>query len=449
MEQNTELFERMPVPRAVASLAVPTIISQLIVMVYNLADTFFIGQTNDPDKVAAASLAYVLFFMLNAVANLFGIGGGSLISRLLGADKKNDAASVCSFSFYGTIAVTLIYCICCYVFMEPLLYAIGASINTIEYAYSYTFWVVVIGGIPSALAMTLSHILRSEGHGKKAGFGLSMGGILNAVLDPLFMFVIFPDGLEITGAAAATCLSNICALIYYLAAFEKIKKNSVLSLKLSDALKCGKQTAEIFAVGFPSAVSSVLVCAAIMLTNRLASGYGDIPVAAIGIVKKMEMLPHNVGTGLCQGMIPLVAYNYASGDHQRMHHAVRFTRNAGLVITGLCIILFETAANGLSWLFIRDPDTLAMTAVFLRIMVLATPFTVCNFHMTYTLQALGKGRESMILACCRQGLILIPLLLIMNSVCGLYGVIWTQLIADAITAAISLFLFRKVSRSLA
>lgn len=448
MKQNTEIFENIPVRRAIASLAVPTIISQLVIMAYNLADTFFIGQTNDPDKVAAASLSYVLFFLLNAIANLFGIGGGSLVSRLLGAKKRENAAAVCSFSFYGTIVITLIYSALCFIFLTPLLYTIGASANTIDYSRAYTFWVVIAGGVPSAISMTMSHLLRSEGHGRKAGFGLSMGGILNAVLDPIFMFVIFPDGQELTGAAVATFISNIFAMIYYFIAFASIKNSSDLSLAPSKALHCGKYIAEIFTVGFPSAISTVLVCTAIMLTNRLAAAYGDIPVAAIGIVKKIEMLPHNVGTGLCQGMIPLVAYNYASGNHARMHEAIRFTRNAGFIFTGACIVLFELTADPLALLFIKEPETMAMTAVILRIMVLATPFTVCNFHMTYTLQALGKARESMFLACCRQGLILIPLLVIMNLFFGLFGIVWAQLFADLISMAISFAVFSRVKKSL-
>lgn len=205
MEENKVLFEEAPIPKALASLAVPTIISQLIVMIYNLADTFFIGQTNDPYKVAATSMAYVLFFMLNALANLFGIGGGSLLSRLLGQNKTEDARAVGAFSFYGTILVTAIYCVICYVFMTPILKFMGASENTLGFAADYTLWVVVIGGIPATLSMAMSQLLRSEGHGSKASFGLSMGGILNIILDPIFMFVLLPEGQEVVAQQWPPC----------------------------------------------------------------------------------------------------------------------------------------------------------------------------------------------------------------------------------------------------
>lgn len=229
MEDNKTLFERTPVPRALASLAIPTIISQLIVMIYNLADTFFIGRTNDPYKVAATSMAYVLFFMLNALANLFGIGGGSLISRLLGQDRRADARAVGAVSLYGMVLVTAVYCLICQVFMVPILEGMGASANTLGFACDYTFWVVVVGGVPATLSMTMSQLLRSEGHGGAAGFGLSMGGVLNILLDPLFMFVLLPQGQEVVGAAVATMLSNLAALAYYALTWYRLRGSSALS----------------------------------------------------------------------------------------------------------------------------------------------------------------------------------------------------------------------------
>ncbi|MBR5295402.1 MAG: MATE family efflux transporter, partial [Clostridia bacterium] len=208
MDKKKELFETMPVPKALATLAIPTIISQLISMIYNLADTFFIGLTDDPYKVAASTLAFVLFFVMVALSNLFGVGGGTLISRLLGKGRGSEAKKVSAFSFYGTIFITLIYSISCLLFPEAILGAVGASENTYEFAYSYTLWVVVIGGVPASLSMAMANLLRSEGYAKYASFGLGMGGVLNIVLDPVFMFLIMPKGQEVAGAAMATCLSN-------------------------------------------------------------------------------------------------------------------------------------------------------------------------------------------------------------------------------------------------
>ena len=242
MSENRELFESLSVPRALATLAIPTIISQLITMIYNLADTYFIGMTGDPYKVAAASLAFVLFFLVNALSNLFGIGGGSLISRMLGRNDDSSARNVCAFSFYGTIVVSLIYSTCCLVFMEPLLRLLGASDNTLGYASSYTLWVIVVGGVPSTLSVTMAHLLRSEGYARQASVGLGMGGVLNMLLDPLFMFVIMPAGQEVTGAAIATMISNVCALIYFAVIFYRLRAHTVLSVSPRLALRGARYT---------------------------------------------------------------------------------------------------------------------------------------------------------------------------------------------------------------
>ncbi|MBQ9959316.1 MAG: MATE family efflux transporter [Oscillospiraceae bacterium] len=448
MNQNKAVFETMPVPKALATLAVPTIISQLITMVYNLADTFFIGRTNDPYKVAAASLAYVLFFIMNALSNLFGIGGGSLISRLLGRGKNEDAKAVCAFSFWGTVAVTMLYSLGCLVFMEPLLRAIGASDNTLQFASAYTLWVVVVGGLPSTLSMAMAHLLRSEGYAKQASFGLGMGGVLNMLLDPLFMFVIMKPGNEVTGAAVATMLSNVVAFCYYLVIFARLRGKTVLTLAPNLMGSGARYAAEIFSVGLPSALGSALSSASNMTVNSLVSGYGDVAVAAMGIVKKIDMLPMNVGMGLCQGMMPLVAYNYSAKNYDRMRSAANYARVWGMGFAGLCIVVYEVLAGGIVSLFIKDAATLSMGTDFLRIACIATPVMICNFQMSYTFQAMGKGKPALLLSSCRQGLINIPLLFIMNHAFGVYGVIWTQLLADGLTLVLSLFLYRRLNRDL-
>lgn len=448
MNENQNIFESMPVPTALMSLAVPTILSQLVTMIYNVADTYFVGRTGNPLMVAAVSLAYTLFFVLNSLSNLFGIGGGSLVSRLLGEGKPEDAKKVSSFSFYATIAVALLYSLTCLIYMDPLLRFLGASYNTIGFGREYLLWVVVVGGIPATLGMTMAHLLRSEGYAKQASFGLAFGGILNIFLDPLFMFVIMPDGMEVAGAAVATMLSNVVVLVYFFIIFAQLGGKTVLSLSPRDILPNKKYIGPIFAVGFPSAIGSFLVCVSNMTINHLASGYGDIPVAAFGIVKKIDMLPMNVGMGLCQGMMPLIAYNYAAKNYKRMNAVGNFAQLCGISFAALCIVVFEVFSVGLIHLFINDDKTVELGAHFLRIACLATPFMITNFQMSYTFQAMGKGAESLILSSCRQGIINIPLLIAMNIWFGLYGIIWTQLLADGITLTITFGLYIRIHKQL-
>lgn len=448
MEENKELFETMPVAKALTKMAIPTIISQLITMIYHLADTYFIGRTNNPYMVAAASLSYVLFFILTALSNLFGVGGGSQISRLLGQKRYEEAKKVCSFSFYGTICVSLLYSLSCLVFMDPLLRLLGATDNTIAYSCQYTLWVIVVGGVPSCLSMTMAHLLRSEGYAKYASYGLSGGGILNMILDPLFMFVIMQPGQEVMGAALATMLSNCVSLIYFALMFLHLKKDTVLCLSPRKMVPEKASIRAVFAVGVPSAIGSLMACLSNTVVNKLSSGYNDFAVAAMGIVKKIDMLPMNVGMGLCQAMVPMVAYNYSTKNYRRMKSFTNAARLSGVVFAGICIVVMEIFASQVIALFINDEETVRYGVDFLRINVLATPLMICNFQMSYTFQAMGKGAESLLLTSCRQGIINIPLLFLMSWLVGLYGIIWTQLLADSITVVISFAFYHHTTKKL-
>ena len=448
MDDNRELFETMPVGKALARMAIPTIISQLITMIYNLADTYFIGRTNNPYMVAAASLSYVLFFILTALSNLFGVGGGSQISRLLGQKRREEAKKVCSFSFYGTICISLLYALACLLFMDPLLRLLGATDNTISYSCQYTFWVIVVGGVPSCLSMTMAHLLRSEGYARYASYGLSGGGILNMILDPLFMFVLMPPGQEVMGAALATMLSNCASLVYFAILFLRLRKDTVLCLTPRLMAPERASVRAVFAVGVPSAIGSLMACLSNTVVNKLSSGYNDFAVAAMGIVKKIDMLPMNVGMGLCQAMVPMVAYNYSTKNYRRMRSFTNAARLSGMAFAGFCIVVMEIFAAQVIALFIQDTETVRYGVDFLRINVLATPLMICNFQMSYSFQAMGKGAESLLLTSCRQGIVNIPLLFLMNWLVGLYGIIWTQLLADGITVVISFTIYRRTIRKL-
>ena len=448
MEDKRELFERMPVPKALATLAIPTIISQLITMIYNLADTFFIGMADNPSQTAASSVSFTLVFLMACISNLFGVGGGSLISRLLGEKRDKDAARVASFSFYGSILLALVYSLSVLVFMDPLLLKLGATSTSLGYARDYALWVIVIGGIPTTLGVTMSHLFRSEGYAKQASLGLAMGGVLNIILDPIFMFLILPAGNETKGAAIATMLSNIAVIIYFIVVYLFKRKQSVLSLSPKNMIPEKRYIVKVFAVGFPSALGTFLACLTNIVINNLTSNYGDVAVAAVGIAKKIDMLPMNVGMGLCQGMMPLVAYNFASGDYKRMKSFATCARAVGMGFSALCIVVFEIFAAPVVSIFNGHLETVALGTDFLRILCLAVPLMIFNFQLSFTFQAMGMGKQSLILSSLRQGLVNIPLLFLMHHFFGLYGVVWTQLVSDSITSFISYAIYRRSCKKL-
>ena len=286
-----EIFETMPVPSALAKMALPTIASQLVTLVYNIADTWFIGQTGNPYMVAASSLVLTVFLMTSALANLFGVGGGSLAVRLLGKKEEEEARKVASLSLVMAGAASLLFSLFCLVFMDPLLRFLGASDYTIGYAKQYLLFVVVIGCFPTVLSNTMSAMIRNIGYSKEAGFGLSMGGVLNVVLDPIFMFLLLPDGYEVMGAAIATMLSNVVVFVYFLRMYGKLKEKTILSLPRSVERIQRDSLRSMFSVGLPAALSLFLFDLTNIVINRLSSSHGDIPLAAMGIVLKVERLP--------------------------------------------------------------------------------------------------------------------------------------------------------------
>lgn len=446
MRQETaekELFETMPVPKAVAALAVPTIISQVVTMIYNLADTFFIGQIGNPYMVAAVSLVSPWFNLLTALGNLFGLGGGSLISRLLGKNNHADIKHVSAFSIWGGGLVTLVFSLLTFVFRQPLLTFLGASPDTYAYAESYLNWVVVVSGVPTMISLSLGHLLRSEGHARPASIGMMFGGILNVVLDPV---LIFGFHLDVAGAAIATAFSNAASVVFFVIVYMRLGDRSAVSLLPKNFTF--RFTWPIFSVGLASALATALGNASNMVMVHLASGYGDIPVAAYGIVKRIDQFPLNVSMGLCQGFMPLVGYNYSAKNYKRMWAVSFFSWKTAILMSACFVAFFAVFAPQILHLFIPEAQTSSLGAEFLRIACLAVPLTSVNFLISYTLQAMGMGTQSAILTFSRQGLLNIPLLILMNATVGLYGMIWTQLVVEVIMLPVSFGMYMHTWRKL-
>ena len=447
-QSKTELFETTPVFQALTIMAVPTIISQLIVLIYNLADTWFIGQTDDPYMVAAAALVSTVFLMITGLSNLFGVGGGNLVVQLLGRRQEDEARRAASLSLVMAAGSALVFSLLCLAFMDPLLYLLGASENTIGYARQYLIPVVIIGALPTLLANTMSTMLRNVGYSKEAGFGVSLGGLLNVGLDPLFMFVLLPKGYEVLGAALATLLSNLVSFVYFIVVYQKVRSKTVLALPRRIERVQKSSMRAIFSVGVPAALSLLLYDLTNIIINKLSSGHGDIELAAMGIILKVERLPLNICVGICLAMMPLVAYNFASGDRQRMLAFFRVSRRAGLAVAAVCIALYWPLAPQIMHAFIHDEQTVALGAVYLRARCFAPIMMFLCFHMVHYMQALGKGGVSLALAAIRQLGMNIPLLLLLDHFFGMTGIIWTQVTADALTAVISYLIYAHVKRGL-
>lgn len=453
-EQSSKqyLFEKMPVRRALLTMAVPTIVSQIINLIYNMVDTIFIGMTGDAYKTAAVTLAFTVFMMTIALSNLFGIGGGSLIARLIGQGDHEKARSVSALAFYGAIGIALLYSLLVGLFETPILKGLGASENTMEFARQYLLLVVIIGNLPVILSAVTAHLLRNTGYSKQAGFGLSLGGVLNMVLDPLFMFVLLPEGMEVFGAALATLLSNIVSCVYLVVVMARVSARTALSMNPRELRRLGpEEIRALLSVGIPSALLTGLFDVGNICLNALMAAHGDLDLAAIGIVMKIERVPNAINIGICQGMLPIVAYNYSSGDHRRMKTVMETARRYGLLIAAVSLLLFELLSPLLCGCFLNTSAdsgataaaTVAFAALFLRIRCLASPVQFLNYSTSYSMQAVGYGSGTMLHAVFRELVFYIPFMFLLNRAFGTYGLVSALVLGEGAGAAFAVLLFRR------
>ena len=438
-----DVFENLPIPSALRKMILPAVISQLIVLIYNMADTFFVGQTNNPYMVASTSLILPVFNITLCLAGLAGIGGGSLVSRLLGQNQQQEARRVSAFSLYLGLAISALFAGGMAAFMEPILKLLGAGENTYAYARQYALCVIVAGGIPTVLSNVLANLIRSIGRSKEASTGIILGGLLNIALDPLFMFVLLPDGYEVLGAGLATCLSNCIALTFFLVVLARMGRGAAITISPRVGLPQKRNVIAVFGVGIPSAITTLLFDLDYVVIDKLMVSYHDLALAAVGIVLKIERFPLNVGVGICQGMMPLVGYNYSAGNRDRMNQAIRLSRWLGLVVAGVSIVLYELFALQFAQLFISDPQTVELASQFLRIRVLATPLMFLSFFTVYLFQALGKGRIALFLGVTRWLVLNIPMLFLLNALVGMFGLVWAQAAADSLTVLLSFYIYWK------
>lgn len=446
MDEKKRVFEEYHALKALTIMAVPAIISQLITLIYNIADTWFIGLTDNPNMVAACSLVLPVFMLSVSISNLFGTGGGSLISRLLGDKNEMEAKKVFAISIWMSALSAAIFVCLVMLFSEPLLTLLGASNQTRDYARQYLIYVVGVGGFFNVMSMVLSNLIRSVGYSKEAGIGISFGGVLNIILDPIFMFLIFPDGMQVTGAAVATMLSNMITFSYFVIICIRIRKKTVISVNIQHGLPERKSLKAIFSVGIPAGVSVLLFDIANMIANKKMAIHGDTALAAYGIVTKIERLPLNIGIGICLGMIPLIAYNYSARNTKRMNQIFNCARLLGVTTAVLCVIFYYSFSAQIISFFIGDDETIRLGTAFLRARCFATPFMFLCFNMVHYFNAIGRGKISFWLAVVRQLVFNIPILLILNYIYGADGLVWTQLIADICTVLFSYGVYFMVTK---
>jgi putative MATE family efflux protein len=439
---KNDLFEKYPIPKAVMTLAIPTMLSMLVTIVYNMADTYFVGQTGDPNQVAAVTLTMPIFFLLMAFGNIFGIGGGSYISRLLGERKIADIKHTSAFAFYGSIALGLIGMVVFLLFMDPILTIAGASPNTLGLARDY-LTIIAYGAVAISLQNSLAQIVRSVGAAKESMIGMMIGTIVNIILDPI---MILSMGMGVAGAAWATVIGNACAVLYFV--YYIFKHSDVLSIAPKDFRMEGAIAKNTFAIGIPASVNNILMSFSMIMLNSFASAYGDTVIAALGVSGRVFSVVVMLALGLAMGIQPFIGYNYAQHNYKRMNDAIKFTAIIGMIMGAVVMVVSIIFATQIVTFFINDPEVIAIGATMLIIQMLVSPFLGLQFIVTTVYQSLGKALPSLILTVCRQGLAFIPILIIGSSLFQLQGIIWAQPLADVVSIILAVSMYTVTYRKL-
>ena len=445
LQNRTEIFENTPIKKAVLLQIVPAIASQMIALLYNLADTYFVGLINDPVQTAAITVVSPCFVMLTAISNLFGVGGASAIARALGKKEANRARQIASVSFWGGLVMGILFALLFWLLERPILTLCGAREETFAVVMAYAKWVVVIGGPWTVLNTLLANLVRAEGSARRAFVGVSLGGVLNIALDPLFVLPRFL-GWGAAGAGIATAISNMAATVYFLCGIFRRRQDTVLSVAPGHLRHTRAHLGGILVIGFPSALQYALTVVAVAAQAKFVSAYPTEAVAALGIVKKIDQLPLYFSIGVANGLLPLLAYNHAAGNTARRSQAFRFGTLTAVSFSLCCLILFELFAEPLVGLFIKNPQTVAYGASFLRLMVTAMPLMSVCYPMIVQFQAMGKAGESLICSVLRKGVLDIPLLFIMDALLPLYGCMLVQPTVDSISLIVALLLYRRIRK---
>jgi len=447
INSKEELFERMPVTKAIFTLTIPMIISSIISIVYNLSDTYFVGMLNDPVQNAAVTLvapAMVLFF---GVTNLFGIGASSLMSRKLGTKEYDDVKKASATGIYFALFCALLLSFITLVFNPGILKLLGTSDITYSVTKNYLFWTVGVGAVPGIMNIIFSFLLRAEGRSFHASIGAASGCILNILIDPFF---ILPFGLNMgaAGAGLATFISNCVACLYFLILLFIIRKKTFVCINPKYFTTSREILQNIFTVGVPGVFQNFLNVLSMTIMNNLAAGYGTDLIASMGIVGKINQIPIQVIFGFSQGIMPLIGYNYASKNVGRVKETIRkeFT-----IILGLLVVImaaFILAGKPIVRLFMDNDTIVEIGSKFLLGFSLSLPFMSMDFIVVGISQSFGMGKVALIFSFLRKLFLEIPFTFLFSNLFGMYGLAFPAAAGEVIMSVIAFFVLKKLLKNL-
>lgn len=426
-----QLMTQTPIPRLVLRLAAPTVLSMLITSIYNLADTFFVGQLNDISASGAIGVVSSLMCIIQALGFMLGHGSGSLISQSLGAKDERAATRLASTGFFTALFLGVLLSVCGLLALEPFMYLLGSSDTILPHAKGYALYILLAAPLMIA-SLVMNNILRYEGKALFAMIALVSGGLLNIALDPIFIFGLH---MGTAGAGAATAISQAVSFVLLLSAYLRGKTVSRFSLRAYT--RSAREFLRILAIGLPSFGRQGLASIAALLLNLVAGGWGDPAIAAMSIVSRIFTFLMAVALGIGQGFQPVAAFNYGARRYRRVRQACLFTLGFSTLVVAAFTLVFWWLAPALVRAFQNDEQVIALALPAFRYQLLALlmqPVIVCT-NMLY--QSVGRALPATFLSVCRQGLFFIPLILLLPAQMGLLGLQICQPVADVLTFAVA------------
>lgn len=435
----TSVFEERNIPKAIMRVGLPAMLGQLTTLIYNIADTFFVSLTKEPATIAAVTLCAPILLIVMSIAGIFGMGGSSVIARLIGEGKKKDAGTTINFCVYAMMAAGIITLVLGLVFLRPLARISGADADNIAYTCDYLTY-IFIGAPFIMLANGFVHLFRSAGLIKESTIGLILGNVINIILD--YIFIVFLDW-GTAGAALATSLGFACASFYYIVCMihEGNRGNELLPLSPQYFTLDRNMIKKVVGIGVPGALITVLMSVANIVLNNYIGIYGSNAVASYGIAYKLDMIPVLLSVGLSQGVTPLVGYYYGAKKKQHMSRVVRYTILYGILIGAAFTTVFILFGKFFASIFLNDSALIEQTAYFLKILCLSAPMLGVINMVTGYFQALGKAFQSLIITVLRNAVLFIPGVIILNYFWKLNGVIAAQAVIETILTVICIFMY--------
>lgn len=440
-EKREKIFSSYPIPKAVAALALPCVLSNIVNVIYNMADTYFVSLMEDTNATAAVSITMPVFLFFVAFGNIFGVGGSAYISRSLGAGKRERVKQISSFCVFSSIGAGVLLLSLILIFINPLVSGLGASAGAVsEYSRDYLKY-IALGGPLIVTSITASNLIRGEGAAKESMIGMMIGTVTNIILDPV-MILIFDMGVG--GAAIATVIGNLASVVYY--AFYLIRGNSILSCNPKRFYAGNRIASNVIPIGVPAAINNILMSLSNIILNNLMKDYGEAAVAALGIAMKVNMLIVFVQMGMGMGIQPLIGYSFGAKNIKRLKGTIKFTI--------LCTVIFGTILSVLYFIFTssiinlfngeNDPLVTEYGVKILRALIITGPFIGIMFAFNFAFQGMGKPVPSLVLSLGRQGLIFLPVVIIMNRIFAFDGIIYAQPAADLICVVLSAIMFAVI-----